>query len=192
MSKQENAKERLSNNNNEAVQDQEVKSIETEQQKKTESKPKQKVRKRLDENMLVPIASGVNGGLTYISSRSGQVWKFQQYDDEDVMELRELRTMLSSARKFLQKGWIRILDPEVIEYLNLKRLQKEVVDPDDLDALLEMSPEGILNVIKESNANAKRLIYGFAKEKYINGELTNIHTIKAIEEGLGESLDPNI
>jgi len=160
--------------------------------KVAEQQSKTNVRKKLDENMLVPIASGVQGRLTYIDPRTGKVWKFERYGDEDVMELRELRTMLSSARKFLTRGWIRVLDDEVIEYLNLERFQQEVVTPEDLERLLTSEPEQILKVVKEANSNAKRLIYGFAKEKYVNGELTNIHIIRAIEDGLGESLDPNI
>ena len=157
----------------------------------SEQVQKPKIRERLDENRLVPIASGVHGGLTYISRDGSVILKFEQYGDEDVIELRHLRAMLSQARKFLQKGWIRVLDDEVIEYLNLERFQRENVNPEDLEGLFDKKPEHILEVIKTSSVNAKRLIYARAKEKYINGELTNVHIIKAIEEGIGESLDPN-
>lgn len=150
-----------------------------------------RVRKQLDENLLVRIASGVHGGLTYISRDGSVIKKFEQFGDEDVIELKHLRAMLSQARKFLQKGWIRVLDEEVIEYLNLERFQREVFTPDDLEELFAKNPEHIKEVIQSSNANTKRIIYNYAKEKYVNGELTNIHIIKAIEEGIGESLDPN-
>lgn len=158
---------------------------------KEEKKSERKIRQRLDDNILVPIASNVSGGLTYKSPISGQVWYFSDYGDEDVMELRELRTMLSSSRSFLQKGWIRVLDEEIVDYLNLHRFQKEIIDPEDLDDLFNQDVNKVTEIIKSANFNTRQLIYAKAKEKYINGKLTNIHMIKAIEEGLGEKLDPN-
>lgn len=158
---------------------------------KIEEKPQQKVREKLDEHMLVNIASGVQGGLTYISRDGSTYLRFEQYDDRDVIELRELRRMLSSARSFLQRGWIRVLDPEVVEYLNIQKFQEDVVEPDDLTDLINSTPEQIVEIIESANSNARSLIFNFARESYLNGELTNIHTIKAIEEGLGELLDPN-
>ncbi|MNH66536.1 hypothetical protein D3C73_185690 [compost metagenome] len=158
--------------------------------KDNQTKPERKIKQRLDENLLVPIASNVDGVLVYKGQRSGQVWKFSNYGDEDVMELSELRSMLSSSRAFLEKGWIKVLDDEVIEYLNLQRFQKNVIDREDVEYILDQSPEQIEQSIKAANVNTKTLIFGFAREKFLNGELTDYHTIKAIEEGLGQPLDP--
>ena len=166
-----------------AKKETEAKKTVVEQPVAVEQAPKPRVRKRLDENMLVDIASGVQGGLTYISKDGNTILKFLEYGDQDVIELKELRRMLSSSRKFLEKGWIRVLDDEVIEYLNLHRFQQENVEQDDLDGLLKLQPEQVLETVKSANANTKRLIFGFVKDKYISGE--------AIEEGLGETLDPN-
>lgn len=162
-----------------------------EQTNKQETKqPERKVKKKLDENMLVPIVSNVDGTLIYKGGRSGQVWKFTQYGDEDVMELSELRAMLSSNRAFLEKGWLKVLDDEVIEYLNLQRFQKNVIDRDDIDYILTQDPEQIKQSIKESSTNTKALIFSFARDKFLQGELTDYHTITAIEEGLGQPLNP--
>lgn len=204
MSKAKNTKKtevkKNVNKQNQEVKEQEVEETVTQEveadatqneARNTESQVERRVRKKLDENLLVPIASGVRGGLTYISRDGNVVLKFAEYNDEDVIELRDLRRMMSQNRKFLQRGWIRVLDPEVVEYLNLERFQKDVVEPEDLEGLLDKDPEQIREIIETAGVNAKRLIYGYAKEKYINGELTNIHVIQAIEKGIGESLDPN-
>ena len=169
----------------------EAKTTKTTEKPEIEKKPQPKVREKLDEHMLVNIASGVQGGLTYISRDGSTYLRFEQYDDRDVIELRELRRMLSSARSFLQRGWIRVLDPEVVEYLNIQKFQEDVVDPEDLTDLINSTPEQIAEIIESANSNAKSLIFNFARESYLNGELTNVHTIKAIEAGLGEPLDPN-
>ena len=152
---------------------------------------KRKVKQKLDDNLLVTIKSNVKGKLIYKSKRSGQEWRFTDIGDEDTIELSELRTMLSSNRAFLEKGWIIVLDDEVIEYLNLKRLQKNVVDADDVEFLLQLEPAKILESIKEASTNTKSLLFSFAQEKFMNGELNDYRVIKAIEEGLGQILDPN-
>jgi hypothetical protein len=151
-----------------------------------------KSRTRLDESLLVPVVSRVKGGLTYKSSRTHQIYRFDEFGDEQVMELSELRTMLSSQRAFLQRGWLEIMDEEIVQYLNVEKFQTKVVTDEDIEILFLSSPEEIKEVLNGATTNTKRVVFGFAKDKYINGELNNIHLIKAIEESLDEKLDPNI
>lgn len=152
---------------------------------------KRKVKQKLDDNLLVTIKSNVKGKLIYKSKRSGQEWRFTDIGDEDTIELSELRTMLSSNRAFLEKGWIIVMDEEIVEYLNLKRLQKNVLDADDVEFILKLDPPQILESIKEASTNTKSLLFSFAQEKFVNGELNDYRVIKAIEDGLGQKLDPN-
>ncbi|OMD71209.1 hypothetical protein [Paenibacillus odorifer] len=151
-----------------------------------------KSRTRLDESLLVPVVSRVKGGLTYKSSRTHQIYRFDDFGDEQVMELSELRTMLSSQRAFLQRGWLEILDDEIVQYLNIEKFQTKVVTDEDIEILFMSSPEEVKDVLGEANTNTKRAVFGFARDKYINGTLINVHLIKAIEDSLGEKLDPNI
>jgi hypothetical protein len=161
-----------------------------ETQKNQEVQKKQRV--RLDETMLVSVVSRVKGGLTYVSRQTQIPYRWDDYGVEQVMELRELRSMLGSQRKFFDRGWIEVLDPEVIEYLNLERFQKKVITDEDVDYIFSNAkPEEIKELLAQSSANNKRIVFGFAREKYLNGELSNIHIIKAIEEALGQKLDPN-
>ena len=90
--------------------------------RKNQSKKKGKI--QLNPNTMVSIQSGVKGGLTYKSTRTGQIWRFLEFGDQEEMELSELRTMLSSNRSFLEKGWIKVLDDDVVEYLNLERFKR--------------------------------------------------------------------
>jgi len=161
-------------------------------EKNTVEQQKPKVRKQLDENLLVPIRSNVAGTLIYKSPRTGQIWEFSNYGDEDVIELKELRSMLNSQRSFLEKGWIKILDDEVVEYLNLERYQKKVLDREDIELLFEMEPEKIKETISGMSTNNKILVFEIAREKYLNGELRDIHVINAIQGALGQKLDPNM
>ncbi|MBD8839482.1 hypothetical protein IFU39_16845 [Paenibacillus sp. CFBP 13594] len=160
------------------------------EQKKTPTA--RKTRTRLDESLLVPIVSRVKGGLTYKSSRTHQIYRFDEFGDEQVMELSELRTMLSSQRSFLQRGWLEILDEEIVQYLNIEKFQTNIITDDDIEILFMSTPDEVKEVLNVATTNTKRVVFGFAREKYINGELTNIHLIKAIEDSLDEKLDPNI
>lgn len=160
------------------------------EQKKTPAA--RKTRTRLDESLLVPVVSRVKGGLTYKSSRTHQIYRFDEFGDEQVMELSELRTMLSSQRSFLQRGWLEILDEEIVQYLNIEKFQTNIITDDDIEILFMSTPDEVKEVLNGATTNTKRVVFGFAREKYINGELTNIHLIKAIEDSLDEKLDPNI
>lgn len=196
MTKTKNTKKKVDKTKTTETAEKKQEQVQTQNDVKVESKqdntPKERqVRQQLDENMLVRIASGVQGGLTYISRDGSIVLRFEQYGDEDVIELKYLRRMLSQDRHFLQRGWIRVLDEDVVEYLRLDRFQSEVVTPEDLEDLLKMNPEDIRTTIQKSNTNTKSLIYNYAKTKYLNGELTNVHVIEAIEDELGLSLNPN-
>lgn len=99
--------------------------------------------------------------------------------------------MYSTQRAFFEKGWIRVDDQEVLEYLNLTKFKDKVIEPEDLEIIFSQEPSTIANSIKGMNTNNKILVFNIAREKYVNGELSNIHVIKAIEEALGEKLDPN-
>lgn len=159
----------------------------------TDVAKEKKTQIRLDENMLVNVVSRVKGGLIYVSPRTRIPYQFDDYGYENVMELSELRSMLSSQRKFFERGWIEVLDEEVVEYLRLERFNKKVVDQNDVDFLLESSsPESIKEFLSNANTNTRKIIFGFARDRYITGELNNIHTINAIEEVLNQKIDPNV
>ena len=149
-----------------------------------------KVRKSLDENMLVPVRSNVSGKLIY-KSPTGVDIRLSNIGDEDVITLRDLRSLISSKRSYIEKGWLLILDEEVVDYLNVARVQKNVVDAEDVDHILQLSPDKIQEVIKEANTNTKSLLFSFAQKRFLDGSLSDYHVIKAIEEGLNLSLDPN-
>ena len=62
---------------------------------------------------------------------------------------------------------------------------------DDIEQLLKLEADKIKLTIDGANSNTKIFIYEIAKDKYLTGELRDIHIINAIEEGLGQKLDPN-
>lgn len=156
------------------------------------SEVKQEVKQervKLDDHLEVRVANNINGVLVYKSPRTQQDWVFQSYGDEDIMELHELRTMKSNHPAFFRNGWIRILDEEVIKYLRLERFYDNVITPEELDELFDLSVEEIQEILDKANENAKSLIVGKAKEKYQHGELTNVHVIKLIEDKFKIKLD---
>lgn len=152
------------------------------------AQPERKVKKQLDNNLLVPVSNNTDGTLVYVSKRTGQNWVFEKYGDEDVIELHELRTMASSQRRFFEDNWINILDEEVIEYLRLERFYEKNLSEDELDGLFDLSVEEVADVIAKASANVKSLILGKARHKYENGRLTNIHIIQLLEEKFNTTL----
>lgn len=170
-----------------------------ETEKKTATKPKATRTKKattpkvktIADNTMVVVRSNVKGELVYKSTKTGLMWTFHDYGDEDTMEFSELRNMVSSQRKFVEEGWIEILDEDVKKALKVERYEKNTISAEDIDELFEMNPEELKEIISSVKPSAKALIFDIAKEKYGTGELYDIRTIRAIEEVVGVALSEN-
>jgi arsenate reductase-like glutaredoxin family protein len=109
----------------------------------------------------------------------------------DVMELHEIRTMSTSAKRFFEDNWIRILDDDVIEFLRLGRYFEKVITPEELDGIFEKSVDELKEIIDKASSNVKSLILAKGREKYEQGKLTNIHIIEMLKEKFGAEIDIN-
>nr|WP_156736251.1 hypothetical protein [Mycobacterium sp. E3298] len=146
-------------------------------------------KRKLDENTLVNVVNNTNGVLYYKSPRTQRDWRFENYEDEDVMELHELRTMSASFKRYFEDNWIRILDDDVIEYLRLGRYFEKTMTSEELDQMLDKSVDELKEFLDKSSSNVKSLILAKARERYEQGTLTNIHIIEMLKEKFGAEID---
>lgn len=148
-------------------------------------------KRKLDNNTLVNVANNTHGVLYYRSPRTQQEWIFQKYEDEDVMELHEIRTMSTSAKRFFEDNWLRILDEDAIEYLRLGKYFEKAMTPEELESLFDKGADELKEVVDGASSNVKSLILAKAREKYEEGNLTNIHVIEMLKEKFGAEIEIN-
>lgn len=167
--------------------------------KKTTTKPKTTRAKKpvtpkvktVSDNTLITIRSKVKGELIYKSTRTGLLWIWHDYGDEDTMEFGELRNMVSSQRKFVEEGWIEILDEDAKKALKVERYEQNTLSSEEIDELFDLDVEEIKEILSSVKSSAKALIFDLAKEKYQSGELYDVRVIRAIEDVIGHPLSEN-
>lgn len=148
---------------------------------------KKPVAKEIDQSQLVSVRNGFRGKLVYISARTGEQFVWEEYGDEQEMELRELKSVKASAKKFFEENWF-LLDDWVVRYLGVESFYKHALSPDTFDEIFQKSPDEIKSVIAEMSHGQRDSIAYRAKELIVEGRVDSLKVIAALEEALGIEL----
>lgn len=155
--------------------------------KEETAEQKKPVAKEIDQTQLVTVRNGFRGRLVYISARTGEKFEWGEYGDEQEMELRELKSVKASAKKFFEENWF-LLDEWVIRYLGVESFYKHALSPDTFDEIFLKSPEEIKADISEMSRGQRDSVAYRAKELISDGKVDSLKVIAALEEALGIDL----
>jgi len=149
-----------------------------------------KKRVKPDLNELVACRSVVDGGLTYKSKKSGTRVRWDNFGDEEYLEVGELVTMRSSDKKFLYEPWIIVEDDQgdVIEFLGLKKMYEDMIGIDEIENLFKKSPKKISELLKKTPSGIKETVASKARKAIENGDLYDLRVIGVLEKELGVQL----
>lgn len=153
----------------------------------TEKKP-YKVKKNLDPNMVVTIKNGFQGRLVYQSKKTGETFIWEEFNDEQDMELSEVKAARNSSKKFFINNWFLIDDPEVVEYLGVEQYYKHALNSENFDEIFNKTAKEIKEIISQLSTGQKRSLAYRAKQLIEDGTVDSIKVIKALEDGLGVEL----
>lgn len=154
---------------------------------KSEKKP-YKVKKNLDLNMFVTVKNGFNGTLVYKSKKTGERFVWDEFGDEQDMELSELKSAKNSCKSFFVNNWFLFDDPEIIDWLGLTQYYKHALNVDSFDKLFDKAPEEIEKVICELSDGQKKSVIFRAKQLITDGTIDSIKVINALEKSLSVEL----
>lgn len=149
---------------------------------------KYRVKANLDPNMIVVVKNGFPGTLVYKSRKTQEVFVWQEFGDEQDMELAELRNAKNSYKAFFENNWFLFDDPEVIDWLGVTKYYQHALDYDSFDSLFKKTPKEVERVASELSSGQKRAVAFRAKQLIDSGEIDSIKTITALEKGLGVEL----
>lgn len=147
-----------------------------------------KVKKNLNPNMIVTVKNGFQGHLVYKSRRTNERFEWDDFGDEQDMELQELKNARNASKAFFINNWFLIDDPEVLEYLGVAQYYKFALDFKSFDELFEKTPNEIKNIIALLSNGQKKSVAYRAKELIASGVIDSIKVINALEEGLSIEL----
>ena len=146
------------------------------------------VAKEIDLSQYVAVKNGFHGTLVYTSPRTGEVFTWNKFGDEQEMELRELKNAKSAAKGFFINNWFMFDDNWVIEYLGLGQYYKNAVSIDEFDEIFTKSPTEIKKAVKEMSEGQKKSLEYRAVELIATGDIDSRKTISALESALGVEL----
>ena len=155
---------------------------------KTTSTRQYRVKKNLDPNMIVTVKNGFQGSLVYISSRTNEKFVWEQFGDEQDMDLQELKNARNSSKGFFENNWFLIDDPEVIEYLGVEKYYENALRYDDFDNIFTLSPDEIKYRISLLSRGQKRSVAYRAKQLIAEQKIDSIRVINTLEDSLSTEL----
>lgn len=161
-----------------------VEDVVKEEKKETTKKEEPK---KIDESQYVTVKNGFHGRLVFISPRTGEKFYWDDYGDEQDIELRELKGAKASGKAFFEQNWF-ILDEWVIKYLGVESYYKHSVAPGDCDRLFRMPVNDMKAEIAAMNDAQRSSIAVRARELIGSGDLDSFRVITALEEALGVEL----
>ena len=138
--------------------------------------------------MYVTVKNGFNGVLVYKSRRTGERFVWQEFGDEQDMELMELKSARNASKDYFINNWFLFDDPAVIEWLGVGRYYKHALNTKSFDELFFKEPDEIKATMAELSKGQKRSVAFRAKQLIDEGTIDSIKTINALESCLGVEL----
>lgn len=150
-----------------------------------------KPRSVLKEDDQVYVMNGLMGTLVYRSDRTRKVWKFTNFGQIDTIEYGELVTIRNRYSKYLTEGWLIVLDKAVQDEFKLTEMYQSILTPDNIEEIFSKNVDELRVFIDNLPDGMKATFVNKAMEKYKQGTLDSVKTIRLIEEKFGFSLDDN-
>lgn len=142
----------------------------------------------IDPHQYVTVRNGFQGRLVYKSKRTGETFVWEQFGDEQEMELGELKNAKNANKKYFLNNWFMFDEPWVVDYLGLWKYYKFAVSINEFDDLFSKPPKELEQVISKLSAGQKKSVAYRARQMIENGEIDSNRVISVLEKGLGVEL----
>lgn len=146
------------------------------------------VTKDVDPSMYVTVRNGFQGRLVYQSRKTGEMFVWDNFGDEQDMELRELKNAKNSYKKFFINNWFMFDDDWIVDYLGVRQFYKNAVSIDDFDKIFKQKPDELKKTISEMSEGQKQSVAYRARTLISNGEIDSLSVVSTLEELLGTEL----
>lgn len=146
--------------------------------------------KNVDVNQYITVRNGHHGVLVYTVNRTGECFRWDDYGDEQEIQIRELRDAKNTCKKMFINNWF-LFDKEddwVIDYLGVRNYYKNAIGYGEFDAIFQKSPEELKAMISEMSEGQKNAVCHRARQLIFDGEIDSRKCIAALEEALSVEL----
>lgn len=144
--------------------------------------------KALDPNQLVSVFNGFQGKLVYKSKKTGELFTWDGFGDEQEIELTELKSAKSSNKKFFINNWFLFHDPEIIDYLGVGQYYRQALTLEGFEDFFSLNHEQMEEKVSGLSEGQKRSLAYKTKQMVADGQLDSLKSITALERVLGVEL----
>lgn len=144
--------------------------------------------KEVDLNQVVTVRNGFQGKLIYRSRKTGELFVWEKFGDEQDMELGELKNARSTSKRFFTDNWFMFDDEWVVDYLGMRQYYKYAVKIEDFDSLFTMKPDELRKKLETMSDGQKRSVSYRARVLIAEGEIDSMKVISTLEECLNTEL----
>lgn len=162
--------------------------VETQTESKVETPVKKPVAKEIDPHDLVTVRNGFQGRLVYISKKTGERFVWEEFGDEQDMEIGELRNARSSSKSFFENNWFMFDDQWVVDYLGMNKYYKYALKIEDFDDVFKKDPEEVEKIIKDMTKGQQKSMAYRARALIADGEIDSNKVIATLEKCLNTQL----
>lgn len=172
----------------EAVTQETVEPVEAHKETRAPSQKRAIKVKPMSPDTLVTVRNGYNGKLVYKSKKFGEVFEWENFGDEQEIELQELKNAKNSSKAFFENNWFLIEDPEVVEILGIERFYRGALSYEELDSLFAMSADEIPERIAKLPKGQRASVIYRSRQLIREGAVDSLKVINALEKSLGVEL----
>lgn len=146
--------------------------------------------KDIDPTQYITVRNGFQGQLVFKSQRSGEMFTWAEFGDEQDIELRELRSMKNSNKSFFINNWFMFNDEDdwVIDYLGVRQYYKNAIKIDDFDDIFTKKPAELKTIISNLSEGQKKSVAYRASQLIVDRKIDSLSVISVLEESLGIEL----
>lgn len=144
--------------------------------------------REIDPHQYVTVRNGFQGRLVYKSSRTGELFVWDEFGAEQEMELRELKDAKNAHKKMFINNWFMFDEGWVVDYLGLNQYYKNAVSIDDFDSIFSKTPAEIKKIISNMSDGQKRSVAYRAHQLIQDNAIDSLKSIAALEDALGVEL----
>ena len=144
--------------------------------------------KDVDDSQYITVRNGFQGQLVYKSRKTGELYIWSEFGDEQEIELRELKNAKNSSKDFFVNNWFMFNDSWVVDYLGVRQYYKNAITIDEFDSLFSLPASELKKALLEMTDGQKKSVAYRATELITDKKIDSISTIDTLEEVLNVEL----
>lgn len=148
-------------------------------------------RKFKDDEMIMVMA-GINGNYVHHSQAGNGRFEFKGFGQKTQMPYKELKSMNNLSRGALEKGWLIILNKDLIKEFNLEKEYTKFLTPSRVDQILAIRDSSLRETIEELPKDMRLTLFDEAKRRINNGSIDSAFLVKTLEDVYDVSLEDNL